>query len=124
MGMTVDDLRSLPNGATIINAGKHAGSREIRGAIRYRPSDLLEPDHLALPIARERPVVLYAENGETDELHRIAEKMRGDDFKDVRVLGASLADWESVGGATQDASTEQVVPPQRPDQVQDLDRRL
>jgi hypothetical protein len=124
MDITVDELQALPNGATIINAGTHAGRREIRGAIRYRPSDLLEPDHLALPIARERTVVLYAENGKTDELERIAEKMRGDDFADVRVLGASFADWEGAGGATQDASTEQVVPPQRPDQVQELDRRL
>jgi hypothetical protein len=63
MAISIDDLLTLPHGATIINAGRHAGKREIRGAIRYRPSDLLAPDHLALPIARQRPVVLYAEGG-------------------------------------------------------------
>ena len=124
MAISIDDFLALPTGTTIINAGKHAGSREIRGAIRYRPGDLLEPDHLALPIAREQPVVLYAEGGDTADLERIATKMRGDDFSDVRVLGASFADYEQAGGATQEASTEQVVPPQRADQVQDLDRRL
>ena len=46
MTITVDELLQLPSGATVINAGKHAGSREIRGAIRYRPSDLLETPHL------------------------------------------------------------------------------
>ncbi len=122
--MSVEELLGLTAGATIINAGKHAGSREIRGAIRYRPSDLLEAEHLALPIARERTVVLYAEGGETDELDTIAAKMRGDEFKDVRVLNATFKEYEAGGGATQEASTEQVVPPQRPSEVQDLDRRL
>jgi len=123
MAITIEELLALRNGATIINAGRHAGKREIRGAIRYRPTDLLEPDHLALPIARERPVVLYAEGGVDNELEEVATKLRGDEFTDVRVLAASLADYEKAGGATQEPSTEQVVPPQRPDEVQDLDRR-
>ena len=31
------------------------GKREIRGAIRYRPHDLLEPEHLVLPLEHDRP---------------------------------------------------------------------
>ncbi len=124
MAISVEELLALSAGATIINAGHRAGSREIRGAIRYRPSDLLEPEHLSLPIARERPVVLYAESGDTDQLERIAAKMRGDDFTDVRVLTATLKAYEQAGGETQEASMEQVVPPQRSEEAQDLDRRL
>ena len=124
MAISVEDLLALRSGATIINAGSHAGKREIRGAIRYRPSDLLEAEHLALPIARERPVVLYAEGGADTSLERIAQKMRADDFSDVRVFSGTLREYEAAGGDTQEASTEQVVPPQRPSEVQDLDRRL
>jgi hypothetical protein len=124
MTITLDDLLAIDPAATIINAGKHAGNKEIRGAIRYRPADLLEPAHLALPIAHDRPVVLYAHDGPSDELNAIAEKMRGDGFADVRVFGSTLTAYEHAGGATQEASTEQVVPPQQPDEVQDLDRRL
>jgi hypothetical protein len=124
MSISIEDLIALPPGATIINAGNHAGHREIRGAIRYRPSDLLEAEHLALPIAREQPVILYASGGPDDALEKLAAKMRGDGFTDVRVLGASLHDYDAAGGETQEASVEQVVPPQRPDEVQDLDRRL
>ena len=48
METTVDELRALAeSGATILNVGKHGGHREIRGAVRYRPHDLLTPDRLA-----------------------------------------------------------------------------
>lgn len=114
MTITVDELLKLPSGATIINAGTHAGPREIRGAVRYRPSELLETPHLALPIARHQLVVLYDAAGPSDELRAIADKMRADDFKVVRILEGSLADYERAGGPTQEPSIEQAVPPGRP----------
>lgn len=125
MKITVDELRALREGdATIINVGHHAGSREIRSAIRYRPHDLLTPTHLVLPIAPEKPVVLYDERGEDERTQRIAERLRTDGFPDVRLLEGGFAAWERAGGPTQEPSLEQVVPPTREDEVQSLDRRL
>ncbi|HEY4439461.1 MAG TPA: rhodanese-like domain-containing protein [Candidatus Elarobacter sp.] len=124
MEISVDDLRALgDNGATIIDVAKHQGHREIRGAIRYRPNDLLTPDHLALPIAPERPVVLYDEDGSEKMTAQIAERLRENGFADVRTLGGGMKAWEAAGGPTQEASTEQPVPPTRPSQVPELDRR-
>lgn len=122
--ISVDELVALGPQATIINAGDHQGSREIRGSLRYRPHDLLEPAHLALPVAHESTVVLYAEHGPSDKLGQIAEKMAHDGFADVRVLEGGLSEYERAGGPLQEASLEQVVPPMRPEEVQDLDRRL
>jgi 3-mercaptopyruvate sulfurtransferase SseA len=125
MEITVDKLQALDEGgATVINVGNHAGTREIRGAIRYRPHDLLEPTHLVLPIAPEKLVVLYDEHGGGDRTTRIAERLRADGYADVRVLQGGFAAWERAGGATQEPSLEQVVPPTRGDEVQELDRRL
>lgn len=125
MEITVDELQTIGEaGATIINVGHHAGSREIRGAVRYRPHDLLAPTHLVLPIAPENPVVLYDERGDSDQTTRIAERLRADGFADVRILQGGFAAWERAGGATQEPSLEQVVPPTRSDEVQELDRRL
>lgn len=124
MTISLDELLALEPGTTIINAGRHAGRREIRGAVRYRPHDLLEPDHLALPLDREEPVVIYGEHGAGDELRRIATKLSGDGFADVRLFEGTLSDYEAAGGATQEASIEQEVPPQQPEQVQSLDRRI
>lgn len=125
MEITVDELRALDGtGATILNVGKHQGRREIRGAVRYRPHDLLTPEHLAIPIAPDKPVVLYDEKGGADLTAQIAEKLRQNGFGDVRALQGGYAAWESADGETQEASMEQTVPPMRASEVQELDRRV
>jgi 3-mercaptopyruvate sulfurtransferase SseA len=125
MQITADELLALgDSGATIVNVGQHQGRREIRGAIRYRPHDLLTPDHLALPLAQDRPVVLYDEKGDRDLTLQIAEKLRASGFEDVRILEGGFAAWEAAGGPTQEPTLEQVVPPTRPSEVQTLDRRI
>lgn len=125
MEITADELRALENtGATILNVGKHQGHREIRGAVRYRPHDLLTPDHLAIPVAQDKPVILYDEKGEAKETAEIAEKLTANGFTDVRTLTGGFAAWETANGETQEASLEQVVPPSRTSEVQELDRRV
>ena len=122
MEITVEQLLALgATGTTIINVGKHAGSREIRGAVRYRPHDLLASEHLALPV--DKPVVLYDENGDGKQTGEIAQKLAAAGF-DARILHGGFAAWEKAGGATQEASFEQIVPPTEPSEVQELDRRL
>ncbi len=125
METTVEELRTLADtGATILNVGKHAGHREIRGAVRYRPHDLLTPDHLAIPIAPDKPVILYDEHGDGDLTKQIAEKLAANGFTDVRTLQGGFAAWEKAEAPTQEASMEQVVPPTHPSEVQELDRRV
>lgn len=124
MDMTADELRALGDGAaTILNVGSHAGRREIRGAVRYRPNDLLTPDHLALPIAQDRPVLLYDEHGDGERTPQIAEQLAADGF-DARILRGGFAAWKSIDGPTQEPSVEQIVPPMNATEVQGLDRRL
>lgn len=116
--ISVDQLLRPEPQTTIINAGDHQGSREIRGAVRYNPHDLLDADHLALPIAHDATVILYAEQGPSPKLHEIAEKMLHDGFADVRVADVRLEDYEDLGGATQDPSIAQAVPPMRPENAE------
>jgi 3-mercaptopyruvate sulfurtransferase SseA len=125
MTISIDELQALgPNGATIINAGKHAGSKEIRGSIRYRPEDLLTASHLVLPIATDRPVVLYDGHGSGQHLAEIADKLRANGYPDVRILDGGFEAASIAETPIQAASTEQIVPPSKPSEVQALDRRL
>jgi 3-mercaptopyruvate sulfurtransferase SseA len=125
METTVEELPALiADGATVLNVGKHAGHREIRGAVRYRPHDLLTPEHLAIPIAPDKPVILYDERGDGDQTAKIADKLVGDGYSDVRILRGGFAAWEAANGDTQEPSLEQVVPPVRASEVQELDRRV
>ncbi len=125
MDITVEELRTLADtGATILNVGKHTGHGEIRGAVRYRPADLLTPDHLAIPIAADKPVILYDEHGNSEETKQIAEKLTANGFTDVRILQGGLKAWETADGPTQEPSLEQVVPPTHKSEVQKRDRRI
>lgn len=118
------DLLAVHGRATIINAGKHAGAREVSGAIRYRHSDLMEVRYLALPISREDPVILYDKAGCNRDLEFIAKKFEAEGFLDVRLYDGMISDYETSGGAMQQASFEQIVPPSQPDEAGQLDRRL
>jgi hypothetical protein len=122
--ISVDELLHPTGKATIMNVGDGQGRREVRGAVRYRPQDLLEVEHLVLPIAHDQAVILYAEHGPTPKLGEIAEKMAHQGFADVRVANTSFADYESRGGETQEPSIEQVVAPSKPTEGQPLDRRV
>ena len=125
MSITVDELTALgDSAATVINLGKHAGSSEIRGAIRYRPDDLRTADHLVLPLPTDRPIVLYDERGTNKDLPELADKLKANGYPDVRILEGGFAAYTKAGGPTQEASTEQVVPPTKPQEVQALDRRV
>jgi rhodanese-related sulfurtransferase len=114
MSISESELLTHDPRTTIINAGKQPGRREIRGAIRYSPSELLEADHLALPIDHESRVILYAEHGHDDTLAKIADRMRADGFTDVRVYEGTLAAYEEAGGETQEPSMQQIIPPSEP----------
>jgi 3-mercaptopyruvate sulfurtransferase SseA len=125
MDISVDELRALQNtAATILNVGKHGGRSEIRGAVRYRPHDLLTPERLAIPVAPDAPVILYDEHGSGDLTAQIAEKLQANGFASVRTLAGGFAAWEAAGGETQEPSIEQVVPPMTASEVQPLDRRI
>jgi rhodanese-related sulfurtransferase len=111
MNNAASDILTRTPGATIVNAGKHPGKREIAGAIRYDPKELLDAEHLALPIAHDGAVVLYAEHGSDDQLRAVADKFRAEGFTNVNVYDGTLAEYEKTGGATQESSTQQIVPP-------------
>jgi rhodanese-related sulfurtransferase len=113
MSISEGELLAHDPHTTIINAGKGPGAREIRGAVRYDPRELLAAGHLALPIERDHRVILYAEHGHDETLAEIADKMRADGFSDVRVYEGTLAAYEAAGGETQTPSMQQIIPPSR-----------
>ena len=68
--------------------------------------------------------MLYDEKGDGDLTRQIAERLAANGFTDVRILEGGFAAWEQADGPSQEPSLEQVVPPTRTSEVQELDRRV
>jgi hypothetical protein len=58
---------------TILDVRRHAGSEQIRGAVRYDPKALLDARELVLPFNTEGRIVLDADSA--DEASKIAERL-------------------------------------------------
>lgn len=123
--ITVESLRGMaPATVTILDVGQHAGKAEIRGAVRYRPHDLLLPDRLVLPLAPQIPIVLYDQDGGADLTRKVADKLRESGYSNVRILHGGFAAWRDADGETQEPSLEQLVPATEGREAQALDRRV
>ena len=78
-------------------------------------------------VENRRPVIVKrvaTAREEGDLTGQVAEKLQENGFADVRTLTGGFAAWEEAGGETQEPSLEQVVPPMRASEVQQLDRRI
>jgi 3-mercaptopyruvate sulfurtransferase SseA len=107
--MSFDRLSTVFDEITVLDVSSHTPPVEIRGAIRYKPKDLLETPRIVLPIAHDRPVIVY------DDMHGknarpIAERLRREGF-DAHVLDGDVQAWVDQGGPTQETTLEQIVPP-------------
>ena len=107
------ELSQLVDAGTgfVLNLGRKQGKREIRGATRYKPGDLLDAPRLVLPLPKgqDKTIVLYGD-GNGEQLEAIATKLSGDGYGRVAIFQDDIASWESSGGATQEATMEQPIP--------------
>jgi hypothetical protein len=120
--ITAPQLRALGGKVTILNVGRHQGSREISGAIRYRPDDLLNVDRLALPLPSDLPVVIYGAGNNELRTHAIAARLEEEGYA-VSFLESGLDGWREIGGEDQEATLEQLVPPTNAREERELNRR-
>lgn len=77
-----------------------AGLR-LAGAVRVRPASLLRD---ATRVPRGCPVVVYGRDGGDVEPARVAEGLRAQGFREVRVLAGGLSAWVELRYAVQDAA--------------------
>jgi rhodanese-related sulfurtransferase len=93
---------------TILDVRRHAGSEQIRGAVRYDPKALLDARELALPLNTEGRIVLDADS--EDEASKIAERLVAMGAQNVCYLNGGIAGWRAAGLRTEKATQEQPVP--------------
>lgn len=98
------DTATMPT----LDVRKHARGEQIRGALRYDPKALLGEERLALPLDRERPIVIYAEDDEA--AGRVAARLRDQGYARAAVLTGGIEAWKAAGLPTEEITQEQPVP--------------
>ena len=91
----------------IIDARKHPGKQQIRGALRYDPQALLQT-RAQLPLARDRRVIVDAESQAAAQT--IGDHLAQLGFPYVGVLLGGFEAWKRAGLPLEEATQEQPIP--------------
>lgn len=98
------DTTTIP----VLDARRHPGKHQIRGALRYDERALLAEERLALPLPHDRPIVVYADSDE-DAL-RVAERLRKQGFSHAAVLEGGFDAYQQAGLPVEELTQEQPIP--------------
>jgi rhodanese-related sulfurtransferase len=92
----------------IVDARRHPGKQQIRGALRYDERALLTEERLTLPLPHEGRIVVYADSEE--DAQRVAERLREQGYEQAAVLEGGFEAYRQAGLPTEDITQEQPVP--------------
>lgn len=98
------DTATMPT----LDVRKHAHGEQIRGALRYDSQAILGVDKLVLPLDKERPLVVYADDDEMAD--RVAQRLRDQGYAQATALAGGLDAWKAAGKPVEDVTQEQPVP--------------
>ncbi|MDQ2866023.1 MAG: rhodanese-like domain-containing protein [Candidatus Eremiobacteraeota bacterium] len=92
----------------VLDIRKHHHGGQIRGALRYDPSKLLQADTLSLPLPKESEIVLCADDEATAEA--VGERLVASGYGESVLLSGGIDEWKKHGLPTENATQEQPVP--------------
>lgn len=98
------DTATMPT----LDVRKHARGEQIRGAVRYDQQALLSEERLALPLDRDRQIVVYADDDEGAQ--RVAARLREQGYEKTAVLDGGIEAWKEAGMPTEQLTQEQPIP--------------
>jgi rhodanese-related sulfurtransferase len=92
----------------VLDARRHPGKEQIRGALRYNERALLTEERLALPLPHEGRIVVYADSDQDAE--RIAQRLREQGYTQAAVLEGGFGAYREAGLPTEEITQDQPVP--------------
>lgn len=92
----------------ILDARRHPGKEQIRGALRYDERALLSEERLTLPLPHEGRIVVYADSD--DDAERVAARLREQGYEQAAVLDGGFDAYREAGLPTEEITQEQPIP--------------
>lgn len=109
--ITVDEVKNTPPQAlTFIDIRKHPDGQQLRGALRYDGSKLLEADKLSLPLSHDGKIVVYCGHG--NSCVAVAQAMRDKGFENAVALAGGYEAAKAAGLPVEELTQEQPIPGQ------------
>lgn len=91
-----------------LDARRHPGKEQIRGALRYDPKVLLAEDRLALPLPHDSRIVVYADDD--DRAAQVAARLREQGYAEAAILDGGFEAYRTAGLPTEEITQEQPIP--------------
>lgn len=104
VGASELDSTTMP----ILDARRHPGKEQIRGALRYDERALLTEERLTLPLPHEGRIVVYADSDA--EAEDVATRLREQGYHQAAVLEGGFDAYRAAGLPTEEITQEQPVP--------------
>lgn len=98
------DTATMP----VLDARRHPGKEQIRGALRYDERALVTEDKLTLPLPHEGRIVVYADSEQ--EAQQVAERLREQGYSQAALLDGGFEAYCEAGLPTEELTQEQPVP--------------
>jgi rhodanese-related sulfurtransferase len=98
------DTTTMP----VLDARKHPGKQQIRGAVRYDEKALLAEERLTLPLPHEGRIVVYADSEE--QAQSVAQRLQEQGYENVAVLDGGFEAYQSAGLPMEELTQEQPIP--------------
>lgn len=98
------DTTTMP----VLDARRHPGKEQIRGALRYDERALLGEERLTLPLPHDGRIVVYADSDE--EAERVADRLREQGYAQAAILEGGFDSYREAGLPTEEITQEQPVP--------------
>jgi rhodanese-related sulfurtransferase len=92
----------------VLDARRHPGKEQIRGAVRYDERVLLSEERLTLPLPHDGRIVVYADSD--DDAERVAARLREQGYAEAAVLEGGFDAYRQAGLPTEEITQEQPVP--------------
>jgi rhodanese-related sulfurtransferase len=98
------DTTTMPT----LDARKHRGREQIRGALRYDPKALMTDEQLALPLPHDGRIVVYSDDDASAE--RIAARLIAQGYRQAVVLEGGFDAYKEANLPVEGATQEQPIP--------------
>lgn len=102
------DLIGRDASVAVFDVRRHRGKTQMRGAVFYRYDHFTSAGDLALPLAHDQTVLVYADDD--DAAAGVVEKLRDYGFARAEAIDGGLDALEQAGARLEEATQEQPLP--------------